>query len=840
VADAPPLYAWLDDEQPILALHTTLGSEPDDLIAVSWLDAEQEWHTTNIALRFADSFARSVSTQNQVYIPVNEQAGLKPGPPEDKRRGDETTVTRVKALWADLDFKAGGVGSAEQAKSVIDTLAGILNAAPTAIVFSGGGFQPYWELEDAVLESKEDRAKWSGILRSWGTLVKTVAAMDGGKADSVFDLPRVLRAPGTLNLKGTPTQTRLHLVPGATPIDERVILEALETYGIPLNTEAESAEVLSPPAEWEPAAHDCEWSPAILDKITAATPDARHPWLIDMMVTLYAAMRNGCITQDSFDQLMHTLRVKFEYLLQQGEKRTLAPREITAAAAWARHRVSTLDAAGLAGNLNFHTHMGEGLRLVGDLGKGQSSDAPTSSDASGTAIVGNLALLPASENAPPITAAAVAETLSHVGNARRLIELVDGHYVHVPNVGWHKWDGARWALDETRSIESQEILAVAQFVNRAPNDRVQKWANQSFMQGNIELSVKAASAMVSRPMHKFDENPYELCTPKGIVDLKTGTFRNPDRHVDFNTKQTTIAPAIMPTPHWFRFLEQIIVDRERIDFLQEIFGLALIGEVLEHILPLFVGGGQNGKSTMLEILSGILGDYAITLNEGFLTKQKHKEHSSEVAQLHGVRFAFYAESDPDAVFNEARVKELTGGDSIRARFMGKDFITIRPSWTIMGAMNHLPKVSAGGDSFFRRARKVDFNVQIPEEQRDPLLKQRLLDEEGPGILQWMIEGARRYLDRGKLTEPESVKVATAEYRRDEDQIARFLDERARESEHSNLSGREIFQNYAGWANSQGEKPIPKTQLLRELEKRVTAFRRGSGTDRYDGLVLFED
>jgi putative DNA primase/helicase len=296
----------------------------------------------------------------------------------------------------------------------------------------------------------------------------------------------------------------------------------------------------------------------------------------------------------------------------------------------------------------------------------------------------------------------------------------------------------------------------------------------------------------------------------------------------------------MPTPHWFRFLEQIIVDRERIDFLQEIFGLALIGEVLEHILPLFVGGGQNGKSTMLEILSGILGDYAITLNEGFLTKQKHKEHSSEVAQLHGVRFAFYAESDPDAVFNEARVKELTGGDSIRARFMGKDFITIRPSWTIMGAMNHLPKVSAGGDSFFRRARKVDFNVQIPEEQRDPLLKQRLLDEEGPGILQWMIEGARRYLDRGKLTEPESVKVATAEYRRDEDQIARFLDERARESEHSNLSGREIFQNYAGWANSQGEKPIPKTQLLRELEKRVTAFRRGSGTDRYDGLVLFED
>ena len=145
------------------------------------------------------------------------------------------------------------------------------------------------------------------------------------------------------------------------------------------------------------------------------------------------------------------------------------------------------------------------------------------------------------------------------------------------------------------------------------------------------------------------------------------------------------------------------------------------------------------------------------LNEGFLVKSRNKEHSSELARLHGVRFAFYAETDQDAVFNEARVKDLTGGDTLRARFMGKDFFDIRASWTIIGSMNHLPGVGAGGDSFFRRVLKMDFNVQIPEDQVDATLKQKILAQEAPGVLQWMIEGAKRYLDRGHLQKPESVK-----------------------------------------------------------------------------------
>lgn len=841
MTDALDLYEWGEYEKPIFELHSALNHAPDSLIAVAWLTPEGEWENVNVDLQYADAFARAKSTTNQVYIPVNENGGLVAGP---YARGDESAITRVKALWADLDFKSSGVGSPDAAKSVIDTLSGILNATPVAIVFSGGGLQPYWEVEDGEISSKEERAEWKALLKSWGTLVKTAAAMDGGKADSVFDLPRVLRAPGTLNLKGDqPVPTRLHRPAWSTPVSAAVLRDALEAYGIPINTEEEAAEVLSPPSEWEPAHENCAWSPAILDEITAATPDARHPWLIDQMVTLYAAMRNGCLTQDAFNELFLTIKTKFEYLLQQGEKRQLAPREIQAAAAWAKHRVSTLDAAGLAGNLNFHTHMGEGLRLVGDLGKGHGSAAHTSSDDSGeptALVVGNTVLQPLPNTAPAAnTAAAVAESLSHVGNARRLLEFVDGNYISVPGVGWHRWDGARWVLDETRTIEGQQIMAVSAFINKAPNDRALVWANKSFMQNNIDSSVKAAAAMASRKMSQFDENAYELCTPSGIVDLITGTFRQPDRRRDFNTKQTNYAPAAMPTPLWDAFLRQVIQDDERILFLQELFGLALIGEVLEHILPLFVGIGRNGKSTLLEILAGLMGDYAISLNEGFLVKSRNKEHSSEVAQLHGVRFAFYAETDQDAVFNEARVKELTGGDSIRARFMGKDFFTLRPSWTIFGSMNHLPKVSGGGDGFWRRACKLDFNVQIPEDEVDPMLKHKILTQEGPGVLQWIIDGAKRYLDNRQLSKPESVKIATAEYRMEEDHIARFIEERITANPYQVHSGREIFQAYAGWCSFQGEKAVTKTQLFRELEKRLSYLSK-TDKDQYTGIVLMED
>jgi len=839
VTDALDLYQWAESDKPILDLHSALNHDPSQPIAVACLTADGEWENTNVDLQFADVFAATQRTSKQVYIPVNENADLERGP---NPRGDETTITRVKALWADLDFKSSGVGSPAAAKSVIDTLSGILNATPVAVVYSGGGYQPDWEVEEGEILTKEDRAEWKGMLRSWGTLVKTVAAMDGGKADSVFDLPRVLRAPGTLNLKGAdPVQTRLHLPPWSTPVSADVLRDALEAYGIPINTEEDPREVVAPPSEWEPAEHDCPWTPNILDEITAATPDARHPWLIDQMVTLYAAMRNGCITQDSFNELFLTLTKKFEYLLQQGEKRNLAPREIQAAAAWAKHRVSTLDTVGLAGNLNYHTHLGEGLRLVGDLPKEHSSDAHTSSDGlTATATIGNTALQPLPDTRPaPATAAAVAESLSHVGNARRLLDYVDGHYINVPGVGWHRWDGARWVLDETRSIEAQHILAISKFINAAATDKALVWANKSFMQGNIEASIKAAGAMATRKMDEFDANPYELCTPAGIVDLVTGVFRQPDRKRDFNTKQTTIAPAPGPTPMWDAFLKRIIEDDERILFLQELFGLALIGEVLEHIFPLFVGVGRNGKSTLLEILGGILGDYAITLNEGFFVKGRHKEHSSELAQLHGVRFAFFAETDPDAEFNEPRVKEITGGDTIRARYMGKDFFSLRPSWTVMGSMNHLPKVSSGGDSFFRRTIKVDFNVQIPEAEVDGALKAKILAQEGAGVLQWMIEGAKRYLDRQTLTKPASVVLATAEYRHEEDHIARFIAERCSPNQYQVLAGREIYAAYSGWCAANGEKAMSKTQLFREVLKRLSYLSK-TGQDEYTGLVLFED
>jgi putative DNA primase/helicase len=292
---------------------------------------------------------------------------------------------------------------------------------------------------------------------------------------------------------------------------------------------------------------------------------------------------------------------------------------------------------------------------------------------------------------------------------------------------------------------------------------------------------------------------------------------------------------------WNEFLSTILVDEDRIEYVQEIFGLALIGESLHHILPLFVGTGANGKSTILEIASGILGDYVAQMPENFLLEKGHQEHSTEIARLRGARLAIGSETRPDGRFNESRVKMLTGGDTISARLIGKNFFDFKPTHTLVLAMNHLPKVSAGGEGFWRRVRKINFGVTIPPEKQDKELAQKLVVAEGSGILQWMIDGAKRVIDKGSLSEPESVMIATKEYQFEEDHIAQFIEERIMINPYMGVSGSELFNNYKGWCVKESEQPLSRTQLLRELMHRLPIVKdKNKKGNNITGIGLYED
>jgi P4 family phage/plasmid primase-like protien len=273
--------------------------------------------------------------------------------------------------------------------------------------------------------------------------------------------------------------------------------------------------------------------------------------------------------------------------------------------------------------------------------------------------------------------------------------------------------------------------------------------------------------------------------------------------------------------------------------LQELLGASLFGDSRFHVLPVLVGSGANGKSTLLDVVAGILGDYAATMPENFLLDASNTTHPTEIARLRGVRFAMASETRPDGKFNESRVKMLTGGDTLSARFMNQNFFDFKPTHTLFLAVNHLPAVKSGGDGFWRRLRKIDFNVTVPAEKRRENFAQTMIETEGPGILQWIIEGAVRVTTQG-FNEPNSIKLSTLTYRHEEDHIAKFVDERIVMASTGTATKTSVFNAYRDWCIDNGEKYITQNALAREIRSRLNVGETdGAGIRMFTGIELVD-
>jgi P4 family phage/plasmid primase-like protien len=426
-------------------------------------------------------------------------------------------------------------------------------------------------------------------------------------------------------------------------------------------------------------------------------------------------------------------------------------------------------------------------------------------------------------------------------NARRLVYFNQGHYKFVPDLGWFRWENNRFVLDKEKML-FQAAIDAAEFVVQTPaNDAQVKWAQSSINRDRIvnAITIAGTDPEVQVQALDMDAQPNDLCTPQGIVNLQTGEIRAPDRRIDLSTRQTTVSPSQIVTPLWNGFLKDVLQDEERIAYLQELLGSSLFGDSRFHVLPVLVGSGANGKSTLLDVVAGVLGDYAATMPENFLLDANGAAHPTEIARLRGVRFAMASETRPDGKFNESRVKMLTGGDTLSARFMNQNFFDFKPTHTLFLALNHLPAVKSGGDGFWRRLRKIDFNITIPPEKRKENLAQTLIENEGPGILQWMVDGAVRVTTQG-FTEPDSVKAATLTYRHEEDHIAKFVDERIVVAATGTATKTSVFNAYRNWCIDNGEKYITQNALAREIRSRLNVGETdGAGIRMFTGIELVD-
>jgi len=346
------------------------------------------------------------------------------------------------------------------------------------------------------------------------------------------------------------------------------------------------------------------------------------------------------------------------------------------------------------------------------------------------------------------------------------------------------------------------------------------------------LAYAAATPELAATVEQWDADPWLLNTPDGVVDLRTGRIR-PHRAADYMTKITAVAPARdCPCPRWQRFLKEVMAgDAGLIEYLQRVCGYSLTGDIGEHVLCFAHGSGANGKSTFVNLLLWLMGGYAVAAPMETFTANRSDGHPTELARLHGARLVTAQETEEGRHWAENRIKMLTGGDPITARFMRQDFFTFRPQFKLFISGNHRPRLRNIDAAIRRRFHLIPFAVQIPGDQQDKTLP-AALRAEGPGILAWMIEGAVRWQRKG-LTAHAAVRMATDDYMNTEDTLGSWLAECCEIGEELRDSTTRLYHSYEAWIRQAGEHAPSQRRFVHALAARGYAK---AGRVRHDKPV----
>ena len=401
---------------------------------------------------------------------------------------------------------------------------------------------------------------------------------------------------------------------------------------------------------------------------------------------------------------------------------------------------------------------------------------------------------------------------------------------------WLMWDGQRWRTEDTLGATDlvRNVCRHAALKAASPKTAV-KLAAASTMSGVERLA--RADRRHAGTADEWDADIWLLNTPGGVVDLRTGRMRAHQR-TDRMTKVSTAVPK-GECPTWRGFLSDVTGgDAELMDYLQRMVGYCLTGVTSEHALFFLYGTGANGKSVFVTTIATILGDYAANAPMDTFMETRSDRHPTDLAGLRGARFVASIETEQGRRWNESKIKTITGGDKVSARFMRQDFFDFFPQFKLLVAGNHKPSIRNVDEAMKRRLHMIPFTVTIPPERRDGKLTEKLLAERD-GILAWALEGCLLW-QRSGLRRPQSVLDATDEYFEAEDAMGRWLEDRCVLHANAKALTFELFNDWKQWAEVNGEylgsmRRFSDALLARRFEK----WRNGSGVRGFVGIGLKE-
>lgn len=413
---------------------------------------------------------------------------------------------------------------------------------------------------------------------------------------------------------------------------------------------------------------------------------------------------------------------------------------------------------------------------------------------------------------------------------------------------WWRWTGTRWEPDGTGFIER-----CAKAVAASIYDEGLRAAGVGEKADYLAHGIKSESARGLRAMvelaksepglavgpEEFDTDPWLLNTLSGTVDLRTGAC-TPHRREDLLTRLCPVEfLADAPAPRWEAFLARIFEgDRALVEYVQRAVGYSLTASTRAQVFFVLWGVGANGKSTLLNALAGLLGDYSAQVPGDTLLRRRPGAPTNDLAALRGVRLARATETDRDIRLNEALVKQLTGGDAIVGRRLYSEYEEFTPVAKFWLATNHKPALSAGDSALWRRVQLVPFAVTIPEAERDDQLNEKLLAE-FPGILAWAVRGAVAWNEQG-LNPPAAVLGATRAYQVEADAIARFVSEATVQDPNGRAPASQILDSYRLWCDANGERALGVKAFKTEMLRLGFPSGRSAGGVLYRGLALLSE